>query len=545
MAAVTSPLDIWDMHAIVNDPLEVQVLSERVVETERGAVLERELTYRSEISRGEEIRIAAHLAMPVGEGTLPGLVIGHGHGGHGSMDMAQAYALTHKVIAVSIDGPGQGGSSGPRDCMGHWLDVLETPRHSYLYHCAVAGMRAVTYLRTLAECDPKRIGVTGGSMGGIMTLLVNGVDKRLACAVDNAACGAWATGAREGSWLRTLMMDGMGLAPDSAEVTTLFRYLDPVHYIPTQRSPLLIILGAQDEYFPITSLAETVAGLRGPHRLTYIADWDHGLYTIDNPALQTYDNSAAAALRVNSSSKRWFDYYLHGKGEAIPRGPVLRMRAAGGAVLARATVDEGSPVSAVRFCYSTDGAYTFTVLPMERGGGMWEARMRLGAAQAEGLAAFVEVEYEDGLFLSSRPYLGPQFRLRVRPAPFNEGTFVMERSDESAIHYLERLKVDETLSLQDRLWQEARLAVLWANLKRYDKALEIYNRVLEQAPQPPIDDIVPVVLWRMAEVLDRAGRRAEAVEVLERALATWPDTPEAEAREIAQAEALLERLRGK
>lgn len=536
------PPDIWNLKAIITDPLEVQVRSERSADFNGVTLLEREVTFRSERWRGKEIRIAAHVAMPAGEAKLPALIIGHGHGGAGSMDMARGYAAAHHLIAVSIDGPGQGDSSGPRDCMGNWLDVLNDPRDSYLYHYAVAGMRAVTYVSRLPECDPNRLGVTGGSMGGIMTLLVNGVDTRLACAIDNAACGAWAVGAKDASWIRALMMEGMGLQVDSPAVATLLRNLDPALYIPTQHSPLLIILGAQDEFFPITSLAETVADLHGRHRLTYIADWDHGLYTQDNPALQTYDNTAAASLRVDGSTKRWIDYYLHGKGAPIPRAPVLRLRQSGGAVLCRATVDDGTGVKAVRLCYSTDGAYTFDRLAMGGAGSACQERLSLSPAEGQRLAAFVEVECEDGLFLSSRPVMGPKFRCRVRPAPFNEATYVIERSEESAAQFLETLRADPSLPLDERLWWEFHLAGMWAGIRRYEKAAEVYQRVLEQAPSQPVDDIVPVTLLSLAQVYVRQGAKARAIEALKRALEVWPTTPDAAPKEIEKARALLDTL---
>ena len=55
------------------------------------------------------------------------------------------------------------------------------------------GMRAIDYLLTRAEVDPKRIGCTGHSGGGTLTLFISALDERVQCAVvhEGAASHRW------------------------------------------------------------------------------------------------------------------------------------------------------------------------------------------------------------------------------------------------------------------------------------------------------------------------------------------------------------------
>jgi len=421
-----SPPPLWDLARIENDPLDIEVLSQQ--ESEEG--IRTELTYRSHLFRGQEVRIRGHLFLPPQTARLPGLLIGHGHGGCGSIELARDFAKMCSCVSLSIDAPGDGASTGPKDTMANWANPSDDPRDSYLYHLTHAAMRGVTLLRSLPQCNPKRIAITGGSMGGLMTMLTNGADPRLACAVSTGAAGALLRGIQDGSWFAQLLLHTLGMGLDSPRLRACLDAFDPMHYLPVQRSPLLLICGAQDEFFPITALFESARRLRGPSRFLCIPDWDHGLFTSHNPALQTYDNSAAATRRTNAATIRWLSRYLHRQPPPIPRSPRLRLLRRSGGWLARALVDDTQTIAALRLYFSTDGAYTFAPREMEtiaspRGRSLLVAPLPPPAGY--GLAAFLLVDYEDGLSLSSCPALTPDFKVRVRPAPFSEELFAHER----------------------------------------------------------------------------------------------------------------------
>ena len=90
-------------------------------------------------------------------GPYPAIVIGHGHHGHGSPEEAMLLAALG-YVALSIDGPGQGLSTGPPDTEQGWISVEEimnmpAPYVSYQYHYAYAGMRALTLFEKLSGCS--------------------------------------------------------------------------------------------------------------------------------------------------------------------------------------------------------------------------------------------------------------------------------------------------------------------------------------------------------------------------------------------------------
>ena len=76
--------------------------------------------------------------------------------------------------------------SGPvtweHDMPGHLLFLLGENLTQYRIW---DGMRAIDYLETRAEVDPRRIGCTGHSGGGTLTLYISALDERVQCAVMN------------------------------------------------------------------------------------------------------------------------------------------------------------------------------------------------------------------------------------------------------------------------------------------------------------------------------------------------------------------------
>src|SRR5947207_1518791 len=152
------------------------------------------------IHTGGNIRIHGYLASPLVGGPYPAIVIGHGHHGHGSPEEAMGLAALG-YVALSIDGPGQGLSTGPPDTEQGWISVerimnVPAPYVSYQYHYAYAGMRALTLFEGLSglflnpfRIDRTRFGVIWASMGGQFTYYINGVVDRVKEEVGIAVAG--------------------------------------------------------------------------------------------------------------------------------------------------------------------------------------------------------------------------------------------------------------------------------------------------------------------------------------------------------------------
>ena len=179
------PQELWDMQQITNDPLNVRVREEETVERDGRRVVRRELYYTSHGVRGRPVRIAAHVAIPDSDEPLPAMI----HAA-GSIDSAESFALAHNVVDIAIDRPGVGDSNGPPDLYNEsWLDLTHDPRDGWMWQFVTSALRAVTYAQTLPEVNPERIGMTGGSRGGTMSFIANGVDPRITLAIPTATAG--------------------------------------------------------------------------------------------------------------------------------------------------------------------------------------------------------------------------------------------------------------------------------------------------------------------------------------------------------------------
>lgn len=303
------------------------------------------------IHTGGQIRIHGYLASPLVGGPYPAIVIGHGHHGHGSSEEAMALAALG-YVALSIDGPGQGLSTGPPDTEQGWISVEETmnvpaPHVSYLYHYAYAGMRALTFFEKLAgvflnalRIDPTRLGVIGASMGGQFTYYVNGVDDRVKGAVGIAVAGDWRHVAfYPGSWLYHGLYyytrDGLQSGQDHLNtvsnfctdptLTTFLNYFDPIAYARTQHGPLLTIVGSHDQFFTAPAINSTFQRIasaersgRFRKRMMIKPNGKHGVLT--------EQNFYADAIELIQDIAAWFNYCFN-DGPLPPGTPIVQMEA--------------------------------------------------------------------------------------------------------------------------------------------------------------------------------------------------------------------------
>lgn len=324
-----------------------------------------------EIHTGDTIRIHGYLAAPLFGGPYPGIVIGHGHGGHGSKEIALALAALG-YVALSIDGPGAGKSSGgPQDTEQAWISVEEqynepSPTVSYLYHYAYAGMRAITMLDWLSRLpfnpfriDRTRFGVIGASMGGQFTYYINGIDPRVKGAVAIAVAGDWRNILfYEGSWLYHGLYyytrDGLAsrndwdpnmisnVCPGVRDTTfeTFVTHFDPSAYAPTQHAPLLTIIGSHDQYFTLPAINTTydrvASAGTNPRFIKRIMIAPNGKHEVidDNRLLRT-------VLPVLADIHRWFRYSFR-NGVAPPETPTVRMSFEGDRMVFRVAAPAGS-----------------------------------------------------------------------------------------------------------------------------------------------------------------------------------------------------------
>jgi len=120
------------------------------------------------------VLLSAWLYLPEDPGPLPAITMAHGYGGtreHGIEPFAQKFAENGFAVLLH-DHRGFGRSEGaPRQDIDPWQQVKD-------------WRRAISYLETRAEVDPKRIGLWGTSYAGGHAIVLGATDRRLRCIVS-------------------------------------------------------------------------------------------------------------------------------------------------------------------------------------------------------------------------------------------------------------------------------------------------------------------------------------------------------------------------
>jgi len=392
---------VWDIDTIKSMPLDVEVVSETRSEGDGKEYLEREVLYTSQVTDGKPVRALAYLTIPLGANKpLPAMVsIRALWGGPSHKNNSLHYAREYGVVSLGVHLPeGQSRAVWPEGFT-EITDHEKDYEKSYFYVLANAAMRGVTYLQTLSEVNPNRIGITGASRGGMASIIANGVDERIRMAIPMIAAGFSPEGLQH---LKSTL-------PMPLLVASTLRF-NPLDYALTQHGATFLVVGAQDPVFPYAEASGTFQAFPGEKRFEAVFDWGHGSYVPDSAAeTELGENAGKKMLRARLNTKAWIDRWLFDK-EPLPASPAVEMKAEGGRCLFTARIDPGSTRTLLVF--STDGAKTFKKVLMKGEGGHRSATVRISAEEQRRMTYYVEVEYGDRCFLSSPPVLAERFEER-------------------------------------------------------------------------------------------------------------------------------------
>jgi cephalosporin-C deacetylase-like acetyl esterase len=231
---------------------------------------------------------------------LPAVLLVHGHSySQKAYPVYQKVAIHlakngYAVLAVDFVGGGE------RTCQVHENYPLYAAGMTVQGLMVWDNMRAVDYLSSRREVDPKRIGITGSSGGGNQTAFTTVFDQRIAASCPvNAVCMF--------DEHLTVGIDNFCSCEVIPGIWTFAEYSDLMATVAPR--PLLISQSVKDRLFPIKGAREVVHRAREVYRAFGAPDnisiWeDYG------------PHSYSAAIRTGVI--RWFDKHLKGIEPAAP-----------------------------------------------------------------------------------------------------------------------------------------------------------------------------------------------------------------------------------
>ncbi|MFC1571452.1 alpha/beta hydrolase family protein [Candidatus Margulisiibacteriota bacterium] len=239
---------------------------------QEGSIQVNEIYYQSREYQGEASRIFGYYCYPINaKQELPAILLSHGGGGTAVLSRTINWARRgYAVLTIDLPGNGEGRegsrSTGPNMDVPVLLRTKPNPDENYLVHAVAAARNGITFLTQQEEVDSNRIGMVGLSWGGVLTLLVNGQDERLATAVNVFGAGYIPEGC---TWQDRF--DVMS----KAELEQWNTLIDPKNFLLTQHAPILFITGTNDHCYYLPTFQKSYEQVTVPKKLYLVPNLRH------------------------------------------------------------------------------------------------------------------------------------------------------------------------------------------------------------------------------------------------------------------------------
>ena len=153
--------------------------------------------------------------------------------------------------------------------------------------------RALDYLGTRREVDPRRLGCLGHSLGGQETLFLSAIDRRIAAGVSSCGFSSYRA-----------IFDAALLHNFAAYVPGILRYggLERVLGLVAPR-PFLVLAASEDSLFPMPGVQETVKNARR----------SYGSRGRDRLRLEVFPGGHGFTGPMREAAYAWFDRWLRSR----------------------------------------------------------------------------------------------------------------------------------------------------------------------------------------------------------------------------------------
>ncbi|MBI2796836.1 MAG: S9 family peptidase [Gemmatimonadetes bacterium] len=207
--------------------------------------------------------------------------------------------------------------TNPRGSAGYGADFTFSIRGKWMAEDYQDLMKAVDLVSVRADVDSTRMGVTGGSYGGVMTAWITSHTNRFKAAEnDRMISNFW-------SWYGT--SDAAGLTEFEYfgrpwDNMAMYDSTSPIRYAPRVRTPTLIVQSEEDHRTPMTDAEQWYMALKKhgtPVEMVRYPRSTHDLSRTGEPWL---------LVDRLGRIRQWFGYWLQGKQ---PAGPPARATTSG------------------------------------------------------------------------------------------------------------------------------------------------------------------------------------------------------------------------
>ena len=243
--------------------------------------------------------ISALLFMPFNlkrDGSAPGIVIPHGGPTGQTVDSFNRTALALASRGYVVIMP------NPRGSTGFGRAFEEANRRDLGGGDLTDETYGVKFMTATGFVDPKKIGITGGSYGGYMTLMAIGKAPSLwAAAVEEYGIINWFT--MYETEAPGLQQYQIGLIGDPVKDKAVYDAASPLTYIRQETAPLLVLHGENDIRVPQAQAVQVVGILKDMGRTVdahYYPGEGHGFFKREDQ-IDSIERMVA-----------WFDKYLKG-----------------------------------------------------------------------------------------------------------------------------------------------------------------------------------------------------------------------------------------